>query len=216
LTVGERIKFIRERQGISQTELADVIGTTKQTIYKYENNIISNVPSDKIELIAQHLKVTPAYLMGWEEEPNSHEQEKSLYDQFDNIKPVHTKKFRLLGEIACGKHIYADEDYESYISADADIKADFCLKAKGDSMIGAGINEGDIVFIHEQPIVNSGEIAAVIIEDEATLKRVYYDKQHNRLQLVAANPIYMPLVYSDEELEHIRILGKAVALLRNL
>ena len=83
-------------------------------------------------------------------------------------------------------------------------------------MIDAGIAEGDIVFIHEQPIVDNGEIAAVIIEDEATLKRVYYDKAHNRLQLVAANPAYMPLVYLGEELDNIRILGKAVALMRNL
>lgn len=216
MTVGERIKSVRERQGISQTELADSIGTTKQTIYKYENNIISNVPSDKIELIAKYLKVTPAYLMGWEEESNSIKTEQSIYDQFDNIKPVKLKRFRLLGEIACGKPIFAEEDYESYISADSEIKADFCLKAKGDSMINAGINEGDIVFIHEQPIVNPGEIAAVIIDDEATLKRVYYDRLHNRLQLVAENPAYAPLVYLGEELDSIRILGKAVALMRGL
>lgn len=215
MTIGEKIKLIREKKGASQIELAEAIGTTKQTIYKYENNIISNIPSDKIELIAKYLGVTPAYLMGWEDEKEENTTE-SLFEKFDNIKPVKLKKFRLLGEIACGKPIYAEEDYESYVSADADINADFCLKAKGDSMIDAGITEGDIVFIHEQPIVDNGEIAAVIIEDEATLKRVYYDKQHNRLQLIAANPIYMPLVYSDEELEHIRILGKAVALMRNL
>lgn len=211
MTVGERIKSIREHQGISQTELADAIGTTKQTIYKYENNIISNVPSDKIELIAQYLKVAPAYIMGWNDDTSN-----DYLNQFDNISSVGLKKFRLLGEIACGKPIYAEEDYESYVSADADINADFCLRAKGDSMINAGINEGDIVFIHEQTIVNDGEIAAVIIEDEVTLKRVYYDQKHNRLQLVAENPIYAPLVYFGEELEYIRILGKAVALMRNL
>lgn len=215
MTIGEKIKLIREKKGASQIELAEAIGTTKQTIYKYENNIISNIPSDKIELIAKYLGVTPAYLMGWEDEKEEGTTE-SLFEKFGNINPVKLKKFRLLGEISCGKPIYAEEDYESYVSADADIRADFCLKAKGDSMINAGIAEGDIVFIHEQPIVDNGEIAAVIIEDEATLKRVYYDKAHNRLQLVAANPAYMPLVYLGEELDNIRILGKAVALMRNL
>lgn len=86
MNVGERIKSIRECQGISQTELADAIGTTKQTIYKYENNIISNVPSDKIELIARYLKVTPAYIMGWNDEPSN-----DYINQFDNISPVRLK-----------------------------------------------------------------------------------------------------------------------------
>lgn len=216
MTVGEKIREARIKKGYSQSELAELLGyKSRSSINKIEVDG-RDIPRSSIVKFAEVLGVTPAYLMGWEEEPNSPEQEKSLYDQFDNIKPIRMKKFRLLGEIACGKPIYADEDYESYISADADIKADFCLRAKGDSMINAGINEGDIVFIHEQTIVNDGEIAAVIIEDEVTLKRVYYDQKHNRLQLVAENPIYAPLVYFGEELEYIRILGKAVALMRNL
>ena len=67
MTIGTRIKSLRESKGITQTELAELIGTTKQNIYKYENGIITNIPSDKIELIAQRLSVSPAYLMGWEE-----------------------------------------------------------------------------------------------------------------------------------------------------
>lgn len=94
--------------------------------------------------------------------------------------------------------------------AGTNINADFCLKAKGDSMIGARIQDGDIVFIRKQSIVENGEIAAVIIDNEATLKRVYYEKDKNKLFLQAENPKYPPLSYEGEELDHIRILGKAI------
>lgn len=66
MTIGERIKRLREDKGISQTELADIIKTTKQNLYKYENNIITNIPSDKIEAIAKYFDISPSYIMGWE------------------------------------------------------------------------------------------------------------------------------------------------------
>ena len=100
--------------------------------------------------------------------------------------------------------------------ADMDINADFCLTAKGDSMINARIQDGDIVFIKEMPMVDNGEIAAVIIDDEATLKRVYYYPEKNKLVLQAENPKYEPWVYVNEELNEIRILGKAVYFMSNL
>ena len=111
-----------------------------------------------------------------------------------NIFPITRRRFPLLGEIACGEPILASEDHETYIEASADIKADFCLRAKGDSMIGARILDGDIVFIREQPTVNNGEIAAVIIDNEATLKRVYYYPDKNKLVLNPENNRYEPLV----------------------
>ena len=119
-------------------------------------------------------------------------------------------RFPLLGEIACGEPIFAQEDRETFLIADAEIAADFCLLARGDSMIGARIYDGDAVFIRSQPMVENGEIAAVIIDDEATLKRVYYDKTNAILQLVPENPAYSPLVYVGAQLDSIRILGKAV------
>ena len=127
-----------------------------------------------------------------------------------SFRPNQLKRFPLLGEIACGEPIFAQEDRETFLIADAEIAADFCLLARGDSMIGARIYDGDAVFIRSQPMVENGEIAAVIIDDEATLKRVYYDREHARLQLVPENPAYSPLVYVGEELDNIRILGKAV------
>ena len=203
MTLGEKIRKKRIERDITQEELAKAINTTKQTIYKYEQGIVTNIPSDKIELIAKALDVSPAYLMGWENEDN--------LPPYPNIYPIKTKKFPLLGEIACGEPIFASEDHESYIEAGADIKADFCLKAKGDSMINARIMDGDIVFIRKQPTVNNGQIAAVIIEDEATLKRVYYYPEKAKLLLQAENPDYEPLMYVGEELNQIRIIGLAVA-----
>ena len=209
MTIGERIKQRRKSLGLSAEEVADKMGVSAATVYRYESSDILNMGIDKLELIAKALNTTPATLMGWEEKPSN-------IPQFDNISPIKTKKFPLLGEIACGQPIFADEDHESYIEAGADIKADFCLKCQGDSMIGARIMPGDIVFIRQQDMVDNGEIAAVIIDDSATLKRVYYYPEHGKLVLQAENPTYEPLVYIGDELNYIRILGKAVAFQSNI
>lgn len=122
----------------------------------------------------------------------------------------------MLGEIACGEPIFANEDHETYIDASAEIKADFCLTAKGDSMTGARIFDGDIVFIREQAIVENGQIAAVVIGEEVTLKRWYYYPEQKKLVLQAENPRYEPFVFIGEELNNIRCLGRAVSFMSNL
>lgn len=213
MAIGEKIKYLREQAKISQTELAEKVNTTKQNIYKYEKGIITNIPSDRIELIANALNTTPAYLMGWEED--IYDSEINL-SRFSNIKPVKKIKLPMLGKIACGKPIFAEEEHEAFVEVDDSYGADFCLSAEGDSMINAGIDSGDTVLIREAPIVDNGQIAAVIIDDEATLKRVYYYKDKNKLVLQAENPRYEPLVFTNEELNTIRILGKAVAVIKKL
>lgn len=130
---------------------------------------------------------------------------------FSNIRPIETKRFPVLGEIACGTPIFMDEERELYIESGANIHADFCLIARGDSMINARINDGDIVFIQKDVEIVDGQIYAVAIDDEATLKRLYYDRKQNILQLLAENPKYSPMVYSGESLDHIHVLGRAVA-----
>ncbi len=210
MTVGERIKFRREEIGMSQDELANRMGyKSRSAITKVEKSQ-RDINQSKIVEYATALNTTPAYLMGWEEEKITSSDAEDLYQKYPNIKPIHLKKFPMLGEIACGNPIFADEDKENYIMADMDINADFCLTAKGDSMINARINDGDIVFIKEMPIVSNGEIAAIIIDDDATLKRFYYYPKDNKLMLVADNPAYEPIVLLGEELDHIRCLGKAV------
>ena len=121
------------------------------------------------------------------------------------------RRLPILGEIACGTPIFAEENIDGYASPCYGISADFCLFAKGDSMIGARIHEGDLVFIKKQPRVENGEIAAVLVEDCATLKRVYLYPEEEKLVLAPENPKYKPLVFVGQELSEIQILGKAVA-----
>ena len=141
----------------------------------------------------------------------SADQEESFVPVYDNILPLKTKKVPLLGDIACGEPIWAEEQYGEFVSVSEDIDADFCVRARGDSMTGARIYDGDIVFIRQQATVENGEIAAVIIDNEATLKRVYYYPDKHKLVLNPENPAFEPFVYIDAELDEVRILGKAVA-----
>lgn len=198
--IANRLKTLRKSKKMTQDELAAALGTSKQTIHRYENGIITNIPPEKVEKLAVALGTTPSELMGWSQTALP-----------AGAKPISTKRLPVLGEIACGNPIFATEEHESYIAADGGLDADFCLVAHGDSMIGARINDGDIIFIRSQDTVNNGEIAAVIINDEATLKRVYYYPDEAKLILSPENPRYAPLVYIGEELSHIRIIGKAVA-----
>ncbi len=197
-----KLRQLRKEKKITLDELASRIGTSKQTIHRYENGIINNIPPEKIERLAAALGTSPSELMGWEHITPM---------KYKNTVPLSTKKLPLLGSISCGQPIYAEEERESFASADMNLDADFCLRAVGDSMMGARIYDGDTVFIRSQDSVDNGEIAAVIINDEATLKRVYFYPEEGKLVLSPENPRYAPLVFVGGELEQIKIIGKAVA-----
>ena len=199
-SMSDKIKELRVSQNLTLEQVGDIVGVGKSTVRKWETGMIANMRRDKIALLAQALHTTPEYLMGW-----------STDIEVNNLSKIETKKFPLLGNIACGEPIFADQQFELYVEAGANIEADFCLKAKGDSMTGARIYDGDIVFIRKQDMVDDGEIAAVLIDDEATLKRVYYDREAGVLSLFAENPQYRTMRFSGSDLETIRILGKAVA-----
>jgi len=199
MTIGNRIKLRRQEIGLSVDQLADRIGKNRATVYRYESNDIEKFPLDILEPLADALRTTPAYLMGWEETVLP-----------SNIIPMpEMKKIPLIGSIACGAPILAEEHIEDYVDLPRHIKADFSLTCKGDSMINARIFDGDIVYIRQQETVNNGEIAAVLIGTEATLKRVKLFDDH--IVLEPENPMYKPLVYWNEEMNTVRILGKAVA-----
>ena len=207
MKIGQRIKQRREELGIGQTQLAEKIGSSKQNLYKYENGIITNIPSEKVEAIAKALYTTPAYLMGWSEDPSP-----GAVSVPDNIMPMpKMKRIPLIGTIACGCPILAVQSADETVTVPEHVDADFSLRCKGDSMINARIFDGDIVYIKEQPMVENGEIAAVIIGEEATLKRVYYTPGTDRITLRACNPTYPDQEYEGETLSHIHILGKAIA-----
>ena len=201
----KRLKELRESNHYSMDKVIDLYNEkfngkmNKSTLSRYENGLQEPIYTVVVNL-AELFGVSVDYLSGSDMD--------SFFLKRGNLRPIKTKKFPMLGEIACGKPIYANEEYETFVEASENINADFCLTAKGDSMINARIFDGDIVFIREQPDVENGEIAAVLIEDEVTLKRVY--KYENRLELRPENPTYKVLNYEGEELNHIRILGKAV------
>jgi repressor LexA len=196
-------------RGMRASELAKRTGLSKARISQYVNGKF--IPkSDAILQIAEALRVSELWLLGKasDMEPAS---EQEIMPGPENISPLRLRRYPILGEIACGLPILAVEDTEgAYVTA-ADTNADFCLTAKGDSMIGARIFDGDEVFIQQTDIVENGEIAAVVVEGEATLKRVYYYPEEQTLELRADNPAYKPLIFKGPELETIRILGRAVA-----
>ena len=208
MSLHDDIKQRRIELGLTMADVAQSVGVSEATISRWESGDIANMKRDKIVSLAKALHVSPSCIMGWDE-PETEDIVSS--NKYNNVFPIKTHKIPLLGDIACGEPIFASEDKESYVLAGTDIRADFCLRACGDSMINARIYDGDIVFIREQPMVEKGEIAAVIINDEATLKRVYYYPEQNKIILNPENPAYEPFVYVGEELNSIRILGKAIA-----
>ena len=215
----ERLNDAMKINGISQTELCVRTQIPKSAMSQYMSGAFKP-KQDRTYLIACALNVSEAWLMGFDvpmerKNPSSPSDLSELYEKYPSIKPIKKIKIPMLGKIACGEPTFADEGHETYIETDGHIQADFCLTCAGDSMLPK-IENGDIVFIRKQEIVDDGQIAAVIIGDEATLKRVYYDKPNNILQLIAENPKYKPLVYSGSELDQVHILGRAVSLYRKI
>lgn len=205
MSIGNNIRSRRKELDMTLEEIAAIIGISRQTLSRYETGIIGNIPSDKIELLAQALHTSPAYLMGWEDN-SSH-----LPSPLSNVLPMPaTRKLPLIGAIACGKPILAVEEADETVDAPEFVQADFALTCKGDSMINARIFDGDIVYIRSQPEVENGQIAAVRIGDEATLKKVYYTPADNRVTLRACNPLYPDLVYEGDDLNQVQVLGLAV------
>lgn len=192
MNLGEKIKNRRLELNLTLEEVGKMVGVTKSTVMKWESGFIENMKRDKISLLAQALKVSPLWIMGLEDK---------------NIK-TGVVPIPLLGTIAAGTPILAEENIEDYFHIDSSIKADFALRIKGDSMVGAGIFPGDIVFIKKQDTLENGEIGAVLIEDSATLKKFF--KSNGTIILQSENDIYKPMVFTDG---NIKILGKLVAVL---
>lgn len=198
MNVGEYIKKLRTDNGYSQEHLGNLLGVQRAAVQKWECGKVQNLKRETIKKLAEIFDVSPSTFI-----------DSDTYITVNNIIPMPlTHKVPLLGTIACGEPILAEENIDDMVDIPEFINADFALRCKGDSMIDARIFDGDIVYIKQQPTVNNSEIAAVLIGDEATLKRVYISD--NTLTLMACNPKFPPMVYSGEQLNDIRILGKAV------
>jgi len=209
VTVGDRIRQVRQEQDVTQQELADYIGVSKQAVYKYENNIVTNIPTDKVDAIAKRLKVSPAYLMGWEEQPEP--KKPTIPPGFEPMPKMDWVP--LVGRIACGTPITAEENVEQMVCVPSRWHSTFTLTCKGDSM-EPRIHDGDLVAIRSQPEVEQGEIAAVRIGDEATLKHVYLHE--NFIELRPENPAFESIILTKEKMNTVVIEGKAVGLCRDI
>ena len=208
MEVGELLKKLRIEKDLSLDDVAKQLGLARQTLYKYETGLITNIPLTRIEELAKIYNVTPGYITGWEDDDVDLSKIPGI------ILPVKMKKIPILGTIACGEPIFAEENYEGYFMLDENLpRADFVLKAKGNSMIEADIFDGDLVFFKKQSDVDNGDIAAVIIDDEATLKKV--NKSNDILVLQPCNSSYEPIVVSKADHKSVRIIGQMIGVYSN-
>lgn len=198
----DNLQYHMKRLGISQDDIVRRLGYSSSTVSDWYN--AKKYPRvTKMQELADFLDVSLQELR----------DERSTWSKANIIPPgfeplPRTVRIPLVGSIACGEPITAEENIEDYVDAPAESHPDFALRCKGDSMIEAGIEDEDIVYIRKVPEVRNGEIAAVRIGDEATLKYVYWN--HNVLSLVPANKGMSPLIYAGEALEDVHIEGKAV------
>ncbi len=201
-SIGDRIKFRREQLGMSQAELATKLGyKSRSSINKIELDS-RNLTQSKIKAIADALETTPAYIMGWDD------------DMPANALPLpDMSRVPRVGRIACGEPITAEENIEAYDETPQNWHADFTLLCVGDSM-SPKIEDGDLVAIRKQSEVINGQIAAVRIGDEATLKQVFLHDDY--IELRPINPAYVSIIRRRDEMNEIRIEGKAVGLLRSI
>lgn len=195
----DAIRRLRKQKRLTMKELGSRIGCSESAISQYETGKRSP-DYETLLKIAEELETSVNYLLTGE--PDS-----SIPSNIIPIPKMHSVP--LVGTIACGEPILASENIEGEVSMPEHVHADFALRCKGDSMINARIYDGDIVYIREQPTVEDGQIAAVLIDEEATLKRVHLFPDH--IVLEPENPLYRPFAFWGEEMNSVRILGKAVA-----
>ena len=203
-----KIQSLCRSKGINVTIMCRECGASRGALGDLKAGKKNSLSAETLRKISEYFSVSIDYLLG--------DAEMTSSSIPASIRPVATRRFPMLGEISCGQPTFTYEDHATYIDACANIKADFCLTAKGNSMIGARIHDGDVVFIRSMPVVENGQIAAVIIDNEATLKRWYYYPEKSKLVLTPENPAYEPLVYIGDELENVRCLGRAVSFMSKL
>lgn len=206
LSINNRIRFLRKELGLTLQEVGNLVGVGKSTVRKWETGDIANIRSDKIPMLAKALKVTPSYLMGWDETvfPSP------IYS--DDYTPS-SLYLPLLGDVVAGMPLPANQQYDSFIITNNNIKCDFTFKVQGDSMEPLFL-ENDIIFLRSQGDVDDGQIAVIVIDDDATLKRVYH--LPDGIRLVSDNPKYPPMVFNSTNSNNARILGLVVGYYRKV
>lgn len=196
MTLGTNLREQRRRQKLTLAKLAEQVGLSRQTLSRYENGKIANIPHENIERLAEALQTSPSELMGWRAELSSYQP---------------TQRIPILGRISAGLPLYAEEQVEGSILADIHGGNEyFALRVKGDSMDAAHIFDGNLLIVRQQDFVENGEIAVVMIDDnDATVKRFYRHGQTVTLMPQSTNPRHLPQIY-DMNQTSVRIIGKVV------
>ena len=207
MSMGERIRRRRQELGLTVEEVSRALGKNRATVYRYERGDIEDLPTTALEPLSRVLQTTPSYLAGWTED----------VDGIEGLLAVRSRRVPLVGAIACGEPICAPE--VEVLEVEADLQCDCAMVCRGDSMTGARIYDGDIVYLRRQEDVEDGQIAAVSIDGELTLKRVFKVRDLDdegrviyRTELRAENPRYAPIrLGGPGETRRADILGLAVA-----
>ena len=208
MKLSEKLARLKARRGLTTDALARRSGVPKGTINKLLNGETRNPTVGTLSALAAALECPLSELTGAPDAiPGVFRLGEGELRNGDNLLPVTRRRVPLIGAIAAGAPITAEETVDA-ADCDAGMRCDFALRVRGDSMTGARIHDGDIVFIQRQDDVDDGQIAAVVIDGEATLKRVYHIQ--GGLQLLSENPKYPPMVFTLGEYGNIRILGRAV------
>lgn len=202
MSIGTNIKMLRTNAGLSQAELGKIAGVTDKAVSTWESDI-KTPRMGAVERMASYFGVPKSAILD-----DGYQTTVHVPAGFAPLPKM--VKRPLVGSIACGEPITAEENIEDYVDVPESAHCDFCLRCKGDSMIDAGIHDGDLVYIHIQPEVENGQIAAVRIDGEATLKRVFWNEETQTLQLLAENRNFAPLVYTGPVLDTVHIEGRAV------
>ena len=203
MTIGEKIKTQRLGLGLTQTELGEKLGVQKNAVSKWECGRVDDIPTSKIKAMAQLFGVDPSYLI-----------DDAKTEIPPNAVPIdfsHLKRIPILGRIAAGKPIYAEENIEGYTFTDLNGGHEyFGLRVRGDSMDAARIHDGDVVIVRRQDIVDNGQIAVCLIDgEEATLKRFSRAGDAVTLMPQSTNPAHQALVL-DIRQTHVDVLGLVV------
>lgn len=193
----KRIKELRLQRKMTLLEVANSLGVSEATAQRYESGEIKNLKYDTIVALAELFKVSPAYLMGWDEVKRSSSTARVL--------PI-------IGTVCAGDGVYCEDDFLGDFDLASHIDADFALKVTGDSMIGAHIYDGDYAFIKKDDYFADGDIYAVemLLTSEASLKKIYVND--NSVILTPCNADYPPVATT---LDQIRIIGRCVGVYHN-
>lgn len=196
--VKDIIKEKRLEHGLTMKELAQKVGVSEGTISRWESGEIANMRRSAMVSLSKALDISPAVLMGWSE---------PLPD--GAFRPA-LKRVPMLGYAAAGEPLENLDGQDTYyVETNSKYHVDFCITVRGDSMINAGINDGDIVFVHRQPEVENGQVACIEINrNQVAIKRFY--KTDSGVMLVSENPKYAPLIFNADNCDDFRVLGRAV------